>query len=434
MAASMPRLARTDPAARALPRKFNFTRAALDRVACPPGMKAVTVYDAKVSGLAYTVRWTGFRAFYWYGRVRGHHAPVRHQIGGDEFSVDLARDRAKKLALDAKDGIHPRALFRARLAADRKRRRFGALWEEYRDKKLRPHGRPSYVASEESIYRTWVSRLADHPIDEIDAGTLERLHATIAAGEQRTLAKGKRGKRQLGGRRAANRAMGLIRRIFKHEDKQHPLAQGVVKLFPQASRERFLSGPELRRFLEALAAEPDETARDFLELCLYTGARRGNVLSMRWDEIQLGDQRWTIPAAKAKGHKSIAIHLAEPAMEILRRRRAADRRGAFVFPSSRSRTGHYAEPRYAFERVCAAAKVEGLTLHDLRRTMASWQAALGTSLPIIGKSLGHANLASTQVYARLDLSAVRASVDAAAAAMRAAAEAPEKGGEGHPTT
>jgi len=58
-----------------------------------------------------------------------------------------------------------------------------------------------------------------------------------------------------------------------------------------------------------------------------------------------------------------------------------------------------------------------LRLHDLRRTLGSWQAATGASLPIIGKSLGHSSIQATQIYARLNLDPVRASVSRAQEAM-----------------
>jgi integrase len=58
-----------------------------------------------------------------------------------------------------------------------------------------------------------------------------------------------------------------------------------------------------------------------------------------------------------------------------------------------------------------------LRIHDLRRTFGAYQACAGTSLPIIGESLGHKSLAATQVYARLNLDPVRASVTKAVDAM-----------------
>jgi integrase len=67
--------------------------------------------------------------------------------------------------------------------------------------------------------------------------------------------------------------------------------------------------------------------------------------------------------------------------------------------------------------VLANAQIEDLRIHDLRRTMGSWQTALGASGLIVGKSLGHKSMQATAVYARLNLDPVRGSVNAAADAM-----------------
>lgn len=62
-----------------------------------------------------------------------------------------------------------------------------------------------------------------------------------------------------------------------------------------------------------------------------------------------------------------------------------------------------------------------LRLHDLRRTLGSWQAKTGASLAIIGKSLNHKTLQATAIYSRLDVDPVRQSMKAAVSAMFAAA-------------
>ena len=82
------------------------------------------------------------------------------------------------------------------------------------------------------------------------------------------------------------------------------------------------------------------------------------------------------------------------------------------------------EPKTAWKRIIARAGIKDLRIHDLRRTLGSWQAAAGSSLPIIGKSLGHKSLGATQIYARLNLDPVRASVNKATEAMLLAAKAP----------
>jgi hypothetical protein len=75
------------------------------------------------------------------------------------------------------------------------------------------------------------------------------------------------------------------------------------------------------------------------------------------------------------------------------------------------------EPSKAWNRIRERAGLKDVRIHDLRRTLGSWQAAGGTSLPIIGKGLGHRSLASTGVYTRLNLDPVRESMNRATQAM-----------------
>ena len=69
----------------------------------------------------------------------------------------------------------------------------------------------------------------------------------------------------------------------------------------------------------------------------------------------------------------------------------------------------------------SGVRIPDLRIHDLRRTLGSWQAKTGASLAIIGKSLNHKNPATTAIYARLDIDPVRASMERAASAMLTAA-------------
>ena len=74
-----------------------------------------------------------------------------------------------------------------------------------------------------------------------------------------------------------------------------------------------------------------------------------------------------------------------------------------------------------YEIDTTGSRMQDFRPHDLRRTLGSYQAITGSSLPIIGKSLGHKSQAATQIYARLDLDPVRNSVKKATEAMYAAA-------------
>lgn len=157
----------------------------------------------------------------------------------------------------------------------------------------------------------------------------------------------------------------------------------------------------------------NRTARDFFKVLLFVGARRGNVASMRWDEIDLEAGVWIVPHAKAKSKQEMRLVLVPQAIDILRARKNASE---WVFPS-RSKTGHYTWPKDAWKKVLSVAGLVDVRMHDLRRTLASWQLATGASLTVIGQSLGHQSLQFTQVYARTQLDQVRASVTAAVDAM-----------------
>jgi integrase len=99
-------------------------------------------------------------------------------------------------------------------------------------------------------------------------------------------------------------------------------------------------------------------------------------------------------------------------------------RSDFVFPG-RGAAGHLREPRKAWERILKRASIEGVWIHDLRRTFGSWLAAQGYSLPLIGRALNHSNAASTSIYARIDLDPVRAALESNAALMLAPAPTPK---------
>jgi integrase len=82
----------------------------------------------------------------------------------------------------------------------------------------------------------------------------------------------------------------------------------------------------------------------------------------------------------------------------------------FVFPGSGA-TRHVAEPKTAWYRIRERASVSDVRIHDLRRTLGSWLAVQGFSLPLIGRALNHRSVSTTQIYARLDLDPVRTALE-----------------------
>jgi integrase len=207
----------------------------------------------------------------------------------------------------------------------------------------------------------------------------------------------------------------IDKRWWKGENPAH----GVDR-FKETSRDRFLRADEMPKFFEALAQDPNVDVRDYFLLSLLTGARRSKALAMRWQDINLDRAEWRIP--QEANEKNVAmVPLMPEAVAILKaRKQDAENDAVFVFPGT-GKSGHLVEPKKGWQRVLERAGLSDLRIHDLRRTLGSWQARSGASLAIIGKSLGHKSQQATAIYARLDLDPVRASVEKATAAMLEAA-------------
>jgi integrase len=189
----------------------------------------------------------------------------------------------------------------------------------------------------------------------------------------------------------------------------------MIRRNKEVSRDRFLQSDEFTAFCTALSEEPNHTIRDYIWISLFTGARRDNVLSMKWTEVNLIEGTWRIPMTK-NGTPQI-IPLPAPAIDLLQERRTLfDKTEVFIFPGS-GLTGHLVEPKKAWAKILQRANIADLRLHDLRRTMGSWQAKTGASLVVIGKSLNQKSTQTTAIYARLDMDPVRASMNTATNAM-----------------
>lgn len=89
----------------------------------------------------------------------------------------------------------------------------------------------------------------------------------------------------------------------------------------------------------------------------------------------------------------------------------------FVFPGE-SMDGYLKDPKRAFERIKKRMEVSDFRMHDLRRTLGSYMAISGASLPMIGKALNHKSQVSTAIYARLAHDAVADAIETATNAMK----------------
>jgi len=353
--------------------------------------------DESLKQLHLCVTSTGAKIWQRYGRVNGRMTRVR--IGAyPDITVKAARDLCQGINAEVAAGRSVKATRRTASGE----MTLGKVFEWYMEFHAKPNKRT--WKTDEKTWQHGMLHLANTPLSDITRPLLIELVSTIT---------------QKRGPGAGNKAVELIRMLFRTAVENEWTVKNpaqTLKKNPKKERSRFLSPEELPVFFQALSTFK-ERIQDFFLLAIYTGARRSNLMCMRWDEIDFNRKTWSIPQHKSKNKTALVLPLADEAVEILLCRRDETGDSPWVFPSQ-SKTGHYVEPKDAWSRIILKAKMYDLKIHDLRRTLASWQAANNVSLSIIGKSLGHVSESATRIYARLAIDPVRAAVQSAINSMK----------------
>lgn len=388
--------------------RLKFTKTALQTLPIPEHGKRTTYYDTETPKLAVRITSAGTKTFYVVKRAGAEMVWLKLGVFPDT-TVEQARNAAITTLAAFANNENPAEVRRA----NKKEPTFAELFKEFGER----HGNKKRSWNTDlSIYKNHLAKpLGSRKISVIGREVVSRVLSDIERA-------GKAGG-------TINNIRALISSVFSRAiEWDYVSANPVVGIKTRAKvkRDRFLQSDELPRFFQALADEPNETLRDYILMALLTGARRANLLAMRWCDVRFDESVWRIQMTKNGTPQNVT--LSPEAVTILKARKEfADSKAIYVFPGT-GESGHIEDPKKAVIRVMERAgipygrKVEnGTTLHDLRRTLGSWQAKTGTSLVIIGKSLNHQSPQTTAIYARLDLDPVRQSVNTATAAMLEAA-------------
>jgi integrase len=347
--------------------KLNFTKAGLESLTIPAKGWAYH-YDLKVQGL----------------------------------SIEQARGKASELNAAIANGANPAEIKRGRVVE----LVFSELFNQYIERHAKIH-KKTWTEDQQRYNQYLAKPLGKKKLSSIDRKLIASLHSNVTIAGHPTV---------------ANRVIALVSSVYGWAlsagvwEQNNP-ARGVKKN-QEKSRDRFIQGDELPRFFQAVSEELNVSMRDYFLLALLTGARKANLLGMKWENISFERAEWRIEETKNGTPQTVT--LSPEAVQILYSRKPIEP-AIFVFPSERSSaTGHIQNPKKAWARVLERAGLTNLRIHDLRRTLGSWQAKSGASLAIIGKSLNHKNQNTTAIYARLDLDPIRDSVNTATSAMLAA--------------
>jgi len=371
------------------------------------------IWDSRLPGYGLRIYPSGKKSFFISYRIRGR---KRRMVIGrfGRTTAQKAWKTAKKELEKVGDGIDP--LLEREEARDVVT--LGGVWHRYLNEYAPSRLKPRTVRDAKSVWKRHLKGPFSHrdleDITRKDVGRLQhRLQENIWA---------------------ANDAVKLLRRLYNQAADWELIPPEInparfVKLFKEPARERYLTADELQRLGKVLKEEEeqDPAAVAAIRLILFTGARAGEILRLRWEEVDLKGRQLLLRESKT-GPKG--IELPAPAVEILaglKDKRAEGR--AFVFPGrdrSRPRNDYLKRP---WLRIREKAELGDCRLHDLRHCFASIGAAEGLTLKMIGELLGHRQTATTERYSHLRRGRRQQAVETVATALEAAMSKEDESGE-----
>jgi integrase len=294
------------------------------------------------------------------------------------------------------------------------------LAERYMAEHARPKKKPRSAKSDESNLNNHVlPALGPKKAAAITRADISRLHHSM---------------RKTPG--AANRVLALLSKMFTLAEKWGLRPDGTnpcrhVERNPERKLERFLSETELARLAEVLV-EAERTRTELpsalaaIRLLLFTGARLSEILTLKWEHVDMEGKCLHIPDSKT-GAKT--IYLPPTGLEVLDSLEQ-HKDNPYVIVGAKHGS-HLVNLRKPWGRIRGRAKLDDVRIHDLRHSFASMAVAGGLSLPMIGALLGHTQPTTTQRYAHLAGDPLQQAVNIAggriADAMNQGAQVKDKG-------
>ena len=324
------------------------------------------------------------------------------------LTLAQARRRARELLVQVAAGRDPVAE-----KESSKGLTVAELAERYLEQHARSKKKPSSVKADEVNLKNHVlPNLGRLRVDAVSREDVGALHHKL---------------RKTSG--AANRVLALVSKMMNLSEKWGLRPDGTnpcrhVERFKERRRQRYLSESEIGRLGAALIQLEQEAGQDVkteklrarrirearslaaaVRLLILTGARRSEIVGLRWDWVDFERGYLRLPDSKSDAK---LIDLNAPALAVLE---SLDRCSEYVIPG-RNCDAPLVGFSKAWARVAKMAKLEDLRAHDLRHSFASVGAAGGYSLVTIGALLGHSQPATTARYAHLANSPARAASEA----------------------
>lgn len=371
---------------------------------CVPGVspKREDRADSAVPGLALRVQLSGHAA--WRVRKRSPSGAIVAVTICTDGAMPLAEVRAiaRDLLVRIARGERPDQDLREARQREEQRRTavrraavtVGVAWVAF-DSMQDGVYQPKSVSLHQSLWRRHLAQVESKRIGAITTADAIALHQQVGRDA---------------GHPTANRMRALGCALWAYAIRQLGADCGnpwrEVPKHREAPRTRVLTADEARRlWLATAVVEPRMGV--LLRVLILSGARRGSVQSMRWEDVDLERAVWAIPRERFKGGRAVVLPLSIVLVDVLRRWKQIAPVSDWVFPS-RWRDSFVGDVRDVWAKACLHADIRAAHPHDVRRTFASTLAAAGVPLLSISRLLGHTSTRTTEaVYARIGVESLR---------------------------
>lgn len=396
-----------------------LTAGLIERLQCPAGKAQAFLRDTRAPALRVRVTASGAKAFVFEAKLKRD--TIRRTIGDvRSWTIERARAEANRIRVLVDSGTDPRELERQQ-EAEREARKaaaaamvvsVGEAWASYlHDRK--PHWGERHFADHQALARAGgepakrgtrgrgktiagpIRSLLSMHLRELDASAIE----AWAAREAKT--------RPTQSRLALRLLKAFLTWCAAHP--QYRAAAGSEN--PAKSRKaRELLGKagvkqdallreQLPAWFAAVQSISNPAAAAYLQTVLLTGARPGEVLSMRWEDLNTKWRALTI-RDKVEGERVIPLtrYVSRLLNALPRRSFPNGKSNPWVFSSATAADGRLTIPRNFHSGACDVAGIEGLTLHGLRRSFKSLTEWLEIPAGVVAQIMGHKPSATAEKH------------------------------------
>ena len=390
--------------------RVNLTAGRVKAFTCPPGKTQAFLWDTDTPTLALRATPTGRKTYVFESRLKG--STIRMSVGTlADWPIKKARTRAQELKMLIDAGTDPRELERQQ-EADKAAKTaaahavtVGEVWSAYLEAR-RPHWGERHYQDHETLSKAGgelakrgtrgrgvtiagpIHPLLALPLRDLDAPTIE----AWAAREAKT---------RPTPARLAWRCLKAFLSWCAEQPQYAPAMPSANPAKTKKTREALgkagikqdaLMREQLPVWFDAVRQIQNPVIAAYLQTLLLTGARPGEVLALRWDEINTKWRGLTI-RDKVEGERVIPL-----TPYVSRLLHALPRRNEFVFSSLTAAGGVLTIPRNQHGAACKVAGIDGLTLHGLRRSFKSLTEWLEIPAGVVAQIMGHKPSATAEKY------------------------------------